>query len=612
MNNTDMGKINAEKRIPSDRNVSEDIAKRLRQENGKVVAVGYVRTSTNKDSQKDSIENQKEMIEKFCEDNPNIELLGIYVDEAKTGKNDINRDGYIAMMNALKGGNIDLVIVKNKNRLQRDVLLSEEFKCLMREYRFSVKILSNGKIIDIEDSNEVITDGMEALINSSYSSAQSNYGKMTHQMRCNHKRLSSCNAVHGYRWSREKRDLEIVEPEADVIRQVFELFVYNDMGVTEIARILESQGIVGKVSGRRITPSTLNDWLRNSAYVGDFYINKRGSKFRSGHKGTERFVKDKKEWILVERPDLAIIDRKLFELAQKIRQERIHIYDKPSKEATQAHFKGRHTFSGLVRCGSCGTPYIFCYADRKQTIPVYHCDFKRRNTIVGAECHNHNHKRVTEALLEEVTRVAINNMLSKHEEIIDYLIDMLKGTLEDTDKNAEELKKITAKLNNCEREINSLYHNFMVATNDGLRNHINQQLDIKDKEKEKLEARKKDLESIADNSNVIQEKLTNIKAYLKSCMTIKKVDRSIALKFIDKIIINEDGTIAIALKVGSRYSQSVPSFDAQRQAVRNEQPLCYVKDKAEFWKLWKRVCLLYGLGTMEACQQDMQTLPGTC
>ena len=157
-----------------------------------------------------------------------------------------------------------------------------------------------------------------------------------------------------------------------------------------------------------------------------------------------------------------------------------------------------------------------------------------------------------------------------------------------------------------------VYHNFMVATNDGLRNHINQQLDIKDKEKEKLEARKKDLEAIVDNSNVIQEKLTNIKAYLNSCMTIKKVDRSIALKFIDSIIINEDGTIAIALKDGSCYSQSVPSFDAQRQAVRNEQPLCYVKDKAEFWELWKSVCLLFRLGMMEAYQQDMQIPTGIC
>lgn len=607
MNNTDMGKINAEKRIPSDRNVSEDIAKRLRQENGKVVAIGYARTSTSKDSQKDSIENQKEMIKTFCEGNPNIDLLEIYVDEAKTGKNDINRDNYNAMMNALKEGNIDLVIVKNKNRLQRDMLLSEEFICLMREYRFTIKILSNGKILNVDDANEMISQGVESIIDSACSATQSAYGRMTHKMRCNQKRLSSCNAVHGYMWNRETKDLEVVEHEADVIRQVFELFVYKDMGVTEIARILESQGIVGKVSGKRITPSTLNDWLRNSAYVGDFYINKRGSNFRTGHKETERFVKDKKEWILVERPDLAIIDRKLFELAQKIRQERIHIYDKPSKEATQAHFKGRHTFSGLVRCGSCGTPYIFCYADRQQTIPIYHCDFKRRHTNTGEECHNHNHKRVTEALLEEVTRVAINNMLSKHEEIIENLIDMLKGTLEDTDKNAEELKKITAKLNNCDREINSLYHNFMVATNDGLRNHINQQLDIKDKEKEKLEARKKDLESIVDNSNVIQEKLTNVKAYLKSCMTIKKVDRSIALKFIDRIIINEDGTIAIALKVGSCYSQSVPSFDAQRQAVRNEQPLCYVKDKAEFWELWKRVCWMYGLGMMEVFRLAMQT-----
>ena len=40
-------------------------------------------------------------------------------------------------------------------------------------------------------------------------------------------------------------------------------------------------------------------------------------------------------------------------------------------------------------------------------------------------------------------------------------IDMLKGTLENTDKNAEELKKITSKLNNCDREMIRYIHQYL-------------------------------------------------------------------------------------------------------------------------------------------------------
>ena len=56
--------------------------------------------------------------------------------------------------------------------------------------------------------------------------------------------------------------LEIVEPEAAVVREVFERYAAGDLGLRAIANDLDSRGVRGR-QGKPLTYSTLYGMIRN-------------------------------------------------------------------------------------------------------------------------------------------------------------------------------------------------------------------------------------------------------------------------------------------------------------------------------------------------------------
>ena len=61
--------------------------------------------------------------------------------------------------------------------------------------------------------------------------------------------------------------LEIVEPEAAVVREVFERYAAGDLGLRAIANDLDSRGVRGR-QGKPLTYSTLYGMIRNPKYKG--------------------------------------------------------------------------------------------------------------------------------------------------------------------------------------------------------------------------------------------------------------------------------------------------------------------------------------------------------
>lgn len=63
------------------------------------------------------------------------------------------------------------------------------------------------------------------------------------------------------------------------------------------------------------------------------------------------------EWQSVDRPDLALVDRELWDKVQARKAER-------SIEHAQGKPAPRYLFSGLLRCGSCGSGLARCGVDK--------------------------------------------------------------------------------------------------------------------------------------------------------------------------------------------------------------------------------------------------------
>lgn len=81
-------------------------------------AVAYLRYSCHNQDDGWSIEAQKTAIKKYADAN-GIIIKHFYIDEAKSGRN-TNREGYQALMNCIKKGDIKIVIVHKLDRLHRE------------------------------------------------------------------------------------------------------------------------------------------------------------------------------------------------------------------------------------------------------------------------------------------------------------------------------------------------------------------------------------------------------------------------------------------------------------------------------------------------------------
>ena len=93
-------------------------------ENKKVRAVGYARVSTKNQligKEFNSIDTQKAIIVYYAQTHSEIELVQIFSDPGRSGKN-MKRPGMQAMIERIKHGDIDCVLAYKLDRVSRDGL----------------------------------------------------------------------------------------------------------------------------------------------------------------------------------------------------------------------------------------------------------------------------------------------------------------------------------------------------------------------------------------------------------------------------------------------------------------------------------------------------------
>lgn len=594
-------------------NIAESI--RTKMETGETVyALNYARTSTDSDEQKDSCDNQVAMCNIYLKRYPNVKLAEKpYVDKGISGKSNVGRDAFAEMLERVKEGDIDLLIVKTKARLCRSKALATMLEEMMRDYKFSILTLSDGQIYDSADRSSRLINGIKDVIDEDYVWGQSEYGKMTHQLRCERKILTCNNVVFGYTWNQETKNIEINEEEAKIVNQIFEWYVYFGYGLREIAQKLADIGIYGKNSKKLVTARTLSQWLSNEAYIGTFYINKKGSVLDLGAgRETKRFDNPKEEWVAVPRPELAIIDKELFDMAQKIRAEKKSVYDKPTKEYMQARYKGFHLFASKVFCGSCNTQFIHYYTDRAKTVAAYKDSFFKKAKQPGEHCENNKYNRIHEVILTNITKNAINLALENTDEIFANLYTIIEEAMESKEDNSAKVNALDKKLEKLEAEKISYLEGWRTAPDSDMREYFYERmLSIKEQIKE-VKTQLSEYEGGVRDDQQLKEQLEEVKTQLAGLRNIETLDRSVVENFVDRIVVNTDGSLYLTLKMGQKFKAIVPEYQAVAASLRKGVAVRYIKNLKDFFIFWKNVGKLYIRGMTAPCPPAMPTAPRIC
>ena len=225
----------------------------------------YPRVSTEDQSRfGHSLDEQKDRMYKLC-DYKGYEVYKVYEDAGISAK-DMNRPAFQEMIQDIKDGKINKIIVHKLDRLTRSIKDLEEICTFLEENNCSLESISedintstvNGKFfirmltilaqLEIERTSERTKVGLAGAIKQ---------GHIPHQ------------APLGYK--HENKKLVIDHLTKDVVIRIFELY-HKGMSYQKISTLFNKEQVLGKTKWR---DSSIVAILENEIYKGDFVHGKR-------------------------------------------------------------------------------------------------------------------------------------------------------------------------------------------------------------------------------------------------------------------------------------------------------------------------------------------------
>ncbi len=331
----------------------------------------YVRLSV-EDSGKpgaDTIEGQKNLLLHFIENEKSLSLYGLFCDNGRTGT-DFERPEFEKLMEAVKHGEVDCIVVKDLSRFGRNY--KETGNYLERIFPFL-----GVRFIAVNDGFDTLTaergaDGylvpLKNLINEVYSKDISKKSGSALATKQKNGDFIGAWAPYGYRkCADDPHKLEPDEATAPIVRQIFQWRV-DGMSVTRIAKKLNDSGIPSpsaylyntgvckteKYNGAIWHIQAVKIILTRQVYIGHMV---QGTKRQSFYENRRQYKKPQEEWVIVENTHEPIIDRDTFEKVQEImRQRNEEYFEKLGRfsylETTENILKG------LIYCADCKRPLV--------------------------------------------------------------------------------------------------------------------------------------------------------------------------------------------------------------------------------------------------------------
>ncbi len=179
------------------------------------------------------------------------------------------------------------------------------------------------------------------------------------------------NIVYGYdKTIGDYFNLEVNKEESKIVKQIYKWYTEEGYGAAKISNMLNEKGYRTK-RNCKWSQNAICRILTNEIYTGKIINGKQEiSDFLTG----QRREKDETEWLVVERPELRIIEDEVFEKAQEILRGRNDAFNLNHERQSN-----KYLFSTLIKCKECGWSF-------RRTVRTY------KNTYVRWVCSGRNGK----------------------------------------------------------------------------------------------------------------------------------------------------------------------------------------------------------------------------
>lgn len=307
----------------------------------------YARVSSEGQEQRGTIGSQVELLRARMAAEGH-EIAAEFLDDGYSGAR-LDRPGLDALRDAAEAGVIEAVWCLTPDRLARSyayqMLILDELDRLGCQVQFT-----DAPQIDDDPQARLLTQ-MQGVI-SEYERAKiaerHRRGKLY--------RVRAGEAIfwkvpYGYRrvprTPQGPARLEIYEPEADVVRGIFDDYLSAGSSVRAISRRLYEDGI-GSPGGKDVwATSTISGLIRNRTYMGaaEWFRHETIAPPRPGQRHGRQQLRPREDWIRVPVP--AIIGEERFEAAQRVKRDN-------SRFSPRRTTPGLWLLRGLVVCSNCG------------------------------------------------------------------------------------------------------------------------------------------------------------------------------------------------------------------------------------------------------------------
>lgn len=337
-----------------------------------------------------SIENQIALMMNYIKDRPEFKMVKAYVDTNVSGAT-FNRPAFDEMMQDVRNGVVNCIIVKDISRFGRDYIE-------VGNYLENIFPFLNVRFISVTEQMDTFIDGVtlavqiKNILGDSQCKYISEATRSSLIAKAKHGKLLLPNAPYGY-LREDDGTFKVDENTAAVVQQIFALAAQGN-SYTKIAKQLNDSGVPTRSGkGTLWVQSTIGQILKNRAYLGEACCTI----------GKEQFKQ--------ENAHTAILTEEEFEAAQHKGKSR--------KQASQ--YKSS-PLVGKVVCGECGRSMVrSVYHSGEKEVASFQC---RTGTVVSeASCFG----VVLEADIEKAVRQKVlehtEEMRKKLTELKDLLIE---------------------------------------------------------------------------------------------------------------------------------------------------------------------------------------------
>lgn len=524
----------------------------------------------------ESIHSQRELIKDFIGRNPAFRYKKEYVDDGYSGTN-FDRPDFIRLMEDVKNGIINCVMVKDLSRLGRNYI--ETGRYIERIFPSLglrlVAINDNYDSLDKNSSDNEIVVPFKNLINDAYCRDISLKIRSHLDVKRRDGQFIGSFAMFGYeKDGKNKNHLVIDEDAAKTVEKIFELRM-NGYSAQRIAEKLDALGLQPPYEYKRKRGLNYNSgfksadkptWkreivmriLNSEMYTGTMV---QGKSKRINYKIKKSLPIEPTEWIVVENTHDPIIKRDTFELIQGLSE----LDTRVSPERSEVY-----PLCGFIKCGECGQNMVRRAVTRcGKKYYYYHCSTYK----AGGNCTSH---LISCKKLDEIVLIAFKRqteLLDKAENMISF-ISQDSGDRSGIRLIRDQKDKLMAEIDRYGELKAKLYRDMVEGLIDRKQfNEINSRFDnSRSKVEESLRSVEQREQVLMNNQLRFQPWVENLVKY----RDVTELSRSIVVSTMDRIVVNSADDVEVHFKFEEELSE-LTKYIEEKEEERDDMRQLYEK-----------------------------------